>query len=123
MLPIILYEGINLEAEKLFKPVNALNMLFLGLLASALCFAAWTFSLKSLGAVKTSAYIYLVPVVTVFAAALVLHEPITWLSAGGALLTITASCWRKAGFQFQKNKHKHKNSRTSTISFCKRNPA
>lgn len=89
MLPIILYEGFNIEAANFFKPVNALNLLFLGLFASALCFAAWTFSLKSLGAVKTSAYIYLVPVVTVFAAAFILHEPITWLSAGGALLTIT----------------------------------
>ncbi|MFG6375805.1 MAG: DMT family transporter [Desulfovibrio sp.] len=102
MLPVILYEGINLEAEKLFKPVNALNMLFLGLLASALCFAAWTFSLKSLGAVKTSAYIYLVPVVTVFAAALVLHEPITWLSAGGALLTITGLVLAESRFPVSK---------------------
>lgn len=89
MLPIMFYDGINIDPADLFNPVNALNLLFLGLLASAMCFAAWTFSLKRLGAVKTSAYIYLVPVVTVFAAAFVLREPVTWLSAGGALLTIT----------------------------------
>lgn len=88
MLPIIALEGLDINAAALAKPVNIVNLLFLGLWASAICFATWTFSLKCLGAVKTSAYIYLVPVVTVFAAAIILHEPITWLSAGGALLTI-----------------------------------
>lgn len=88
MLPIIFFKGLNINPEALTRPANIANLLFLGLWASAICFATWTFSLKCLGAVKTSAYIYLVPVVTVFAAAIVLHEPITWLSAGGALLTI-----------------------------------
>ena len=50
--PLFLYEGINLEAEKLSSLSMRSTCFFLGLLASALCFAAWTFSLKSLGAVK-----------------------------------------------------------------------
>lgn len=63
-------------------------MLFLGLGASALCFVTWTFSLKRLGAVKTSVYIYLVPVVTVLTSALILHERITWLAVAGTALIL-----------------------------------
>ncbi|WP_302848006.1 EamA family transporter [Paenibacillus sp. OK003] len=44
-----------------------------------------------LGAVKTSVYIYLVPVITVVASALILHERITWITLLGALLTLLGS--------------------------------
>ena len=40
---------------------------FSGVGASALCFVTWNLAVKILGAVKTSAYIYLVPVITVAA--------------------------------------------------------
>lgn len=42
-----------------------------------------------LGAVKTSVYIYMVPVITVVTSALILHEKITGLSILGTLLTLT----------------------------------
>lgn len=68
--------------------MNLLNILYLGAGASALCFVTWNFSVKKLGAVKTSIYIYLVPVITVIASALILHEQITVMSALGVLLTL-----------------------------------
>lgn len=43
---------------------------------------------KALGAVKTSVYIYMVPVITMAASAAVLHEKITALTAAGAILTL-----------------------------------
>ena len=55
-------------------------MLFLGLGASALCFVTWNFAVRKLGAVKTSIYIYLVPVITVGTSVLVLKETITSVS-------------------------------------------
>lgn len=64
------------------------NLLFLGLGASALCFVTWNYAVKVLGAVKTSAYIYMVPVITVAASAVFLREEITPLSAGGTALTL-----------------------------------
>jgi drug/metabolite transporter (DMT)-like permease len=62
--------------------------LFLGVLASAICFMTWNWSVGVLGAVRTSAYIYLIPVVTVVTAVLFLHEPITWSSAIGTILAL-----------------------------------
>ena len=78
----------HLGLERLENPVNSLNLLFLGLGASALCFVAWTFAIQRLGAVKSCVYIYLVPVVTVITAVLVLHERITWMAALGTALTL-----------------------------------
>ena len=41
-----------------------------------------------LGTVRTVAYIYMTPVITVIASALILQEPVTWLSVLGVLLTL-----------------------------------
>lgn len=55
---------------------------------SALCFVTWNFAVKALGAVKTSVYIYLVPVITVAASVLILREPFTWMTGAGTVLTL-----------------------------------
>ncbi|WP_302311138.1 EamA family transporter [Parasutterella excrementihominis] len=62
--------------------------MFLGLGASAMCFVTWNFAVKVLGAVKTSVYIYLVPVITVLCSVVVLHETISTRAALGTLLTL-----------------------------------
>lgn len=59
MLPCLPIFGFSWNFARFAQPVDLGNMLFLGLGASALCFVTWTFSLKRLGAVKTSVYIYL----------------------------------------------------------------
>ena len=68
---------------------DKLSLLFLGFGASALCFVTWNFAVKGLGAVKTSVYIYLVPVITVLASVLILKEKETIFSALGAFLTLS----------------------------------
>lgn len=88
MIPVLLVYDLDWNLERLMHPVAALNFLFLGLGASALCFATWNMAVKVLGAVKTSVYIYLVPVVTLIFAALVLKEQITGLAALGTGLTL-----------------------------------
>lgn len=66
---------------------NIFNMLYLGIGASAVCFVTWNYSVSVLGAVKTSAYIYIVPVVTITASVVFLQEKMTWIAlAGGALI-------------------------------------
>ena len=65
-----------------------LNILYLGLGASAVCFVTWNCAVRLLGPVKTSVYIYLVPVITVLASVLLLDETVTWLSAAGIVLTL-----------------------------------
>ena len=63
-------------------------MLFLGVGASALCFVTWNLAVKFLGAVRTSVYLYLSPVVTIVASALILGEKITGVSIVGTCLVL-----------------------------------
>jgi drug/metabolite transporter (DMT)-like permease len=88
MLPVLCFSGFSPSLTALSNPRYLLNIMFLGLGASAVCFVTWNFSVKRLGAVKTSVYIYLVPVVSVVSAAIVLREKITWLAALGTALTL-----------------------------------
>ncbi|NBH93950.1 MULTISPECIES: DMT family transporter [unclassified Duncaniella] len=62
----------------------AMNLLFLGVLASFLCYILWTSEVKVLGPEKASNYIYFNPLVTIIASSVILGEPITlWMLAGG----------------------------------------
>ncbi|WFR55454.1 DMT family transporter [Anaerocolumna sp. AGMB13025] len=88
MIPAVFYFKIDIGISQLTKPVNLLNILYLGLGASAVCFATWNLATKLLGAVKCSLYIYFVPVITVVVSSLVLHEKITGVAAFGILLTL-----------------------------------
>lgn len=68
--------------------MNLSNILFLGLGASALCFVTWNLAVRLLGAVKTSVYIYVVPVITVSTSVIILHERITGIGICGIVLTL-----------------------------------
>lgn len=87
MLPALYMFHFQWQWSRMVTPINAGNLLFLGLGASALCFVTWNYAVKVLGAVKTSIYIYLVPVITVVTSAIVLQEPISLLMLAGTLLT------------------------------------
>ncbi len=88
MLPILPFTPCRFSFDAFLQPVYLGNFLFLGLAASALCFATWTFCVARLGAGRASAYIYLVPVVTVVCAAIILREPITVKMCCGMFLVI-----------------------------------
>ena len=88
MLPIVVLRGFRLTAVVTINGVEAGNLLFLGMIASAICFATWNYAVKLLGSVKTSAYIYATPVMTVLIAAVALHERMTARSALGAALVL-----------------------------------
>lgn len=88
MIPALFLFDFKLELERFANPVSLFNIIFLGLGASALCFVTWNLAVKVLGAVKTSIYIYMVPVITVVTSIIVLHEQITWLAALGTILTL-----------------------------------
>lgn len=88
MLPILAFMDFNIQPVKFLDMQNLLNLLFLGLGASALCFVTWNTAVKNLGSVRTSVYIYMVPVITTATSALILHEQITWQILIGILLTL-----------------------------------
>lgn len=88
MVPALFFMDFHPKASAILTGPNLLNLLFLGLGASALCFVTWNLAVKRLGAVKTAAYIYMVPVITIITSVLILNEPVTWLGLLGAALTI-----------------------------------
>ncbi|MBQ8013082.1 MAG: DMT family transporter [Treponema sp.] len=73
---------------RLSNPLNWLNLCFLGLGASAFCFAAWNIACERLGTVRATVGIYLIPVVTIIFAFFALKESISLMGAIGAVITI-----------------------------------
>jgi len=88
MIPYFLWKpelGINIL---ICKPYLVWNLLFLGSIASMLCFLAWNWVLKKLGPVVATNYVYLNPVTTIVFAWLILSEQITLFFLLGTLLII-----------------------------------
>lgn len=88
MIPALYFEGFEFRLERLQNWENLANLLFLGLIASALCFIIWSYAVERLGSVKTTTYIYLIPSITIFFSYILLHEPITWATIVGTLLIL-----------------------------------
>ena len=88
MVPALVFFDFRIGLERFADMTYLLNILYLGLGASALCFVTWNLAVKALGAVKTSVYIYMVPVITVVTSVLVLKEPVTWISAVGTAMAV-----------------------------------
>lgn len=88
MVPALFLFDFHLDLTRFANGTNLLNILYLGLGASALCFVTWNFAVRELGAVKTSVYIYMVPVITVLTSVCILHETMNWLSVVGTCLTL-----------------------------------
>lgn len=104
MLPLLFSDNFQISVADLFQPINIFNLLFLGLGASALCFATWTFSLKTLGAARASVYIYLVPLIAILSSKIILNEKAGLYALSGAFLTIAGLLISEHDFQ---KKHTH----------------
>ena len=80
----------------LLTPKVLLNILFLGLVASFLCFVLWTLVIVKLGAMTSSNYLYLNPITTVVTSAIFLNEPMTAIAyIGSALILIGVAVTNK----------------------------
>lgn len=88
MVPSMFLMDFHVEFSEFLDLTMVLNLLFLGLGASALCFVTWNLAVKILGSVKTSVYIYMVPVITAVTSAFVLKEEITPAIFSGIILTL-----------------------------------
>lgn len=88
MLFTLIPFGFELNLGRFTNPIYLGNIIFLGIGASAICFVTWNYAIKILGAVKTSIYIYIVPVVTVVTSVIILNERITLMALIGTVLTL-----------------------------------
>ena len=88
MIPCVFLMDAKFHPERLVQPVNAGNILFLGILATAGAYATWNYAVARLGVMKSSVYIYLIPVITIICSAIILGEKITIGAVCGCLLTM-----------------------------------
>ena len=94
MIPAAVFFRAHFDIGLIRQPQMLGNLLFLGILASAICYVTWNKSLDILGPVKTSVYIYLQPAVTVVVSIIVLKEtitPLAFLGMGFTLLGLIIS--------------------------------
>lgn len=66
--------------------INLFNLLFLGLIASALCYVSYNACIHLLGIIKASAYIYSIPLFGVVIATLTLGETISFATIMGGIV-------------------------------------
>lgn len=84
ILPAFLLRPWQSDILSLLQPSVLLNLLFLGVLASLVCFVLWNVVLKQLGTVRASNYIYLNPLFTLVGSAVLLDEHLTVVAVMGA---------------------------------------
>ncbi len=80
--------GIFISPSTLHLPPSTIfNLLFLGVVASLLCYVLWNWVISKLGAVVATNWVYCNPLVTILFAWWLLNEPVTpWLILGTLLI-------------------------------------
>ena len=75
--------------DVLVRPLVVGNLLFLGCLASMICFLTWNWCIAKLGAVKATNWVYFNPITTMIFASWVLDEKITpYFLLGAAFILV-----------------------------------
>jgi drug/metabolite transporter (DMT)-like permease len=88
LLVYFLFDPLHVQIDVLLQPVVMFNLLFLGIVASMLCFIAWNAAVKVLGPSRTANYIYVQPMSTLVLSSIILSEVITLTSLIGAACII-----------------------------------
>lgn len=87
-LPFLAVESEFAPYETLLETEVWSNLLFLGIVASLICFFLWSVGVKRIGPVTSSNYLYFSPVVTMIVAWIVLGDKITVMGYIGCALVI-----------------------------------
>jgi len=90
MLPVLAVTGFDTEKiTQLVRFPAILHLIFMGCAASALCYGIWNKAFYILGVVKTNAYLYALPIVTIVFSTMFLQERISSSAVVGVLFTIS----------------------------------
>ena len=89
LAPYMFNEGWDITWAAFANPVVVGNLLFLGIVASLICYWSWNMVLEKLGAIKATNYLYLNPIVALITSWIVLNERITALALLGTALILT----------------------------------
>lgn len=86
----------SFSAQVLGQPLVWGNLLFLGLVASLLCFIIWNLVMDKLGNVTSTNYVYLNPIFTLLTAMALLGERMTLVSGLGCAAILAGLIWAGA---------------------------
>ena len=87
------------NAERFSRLLNISNIAFLGVLASAACFAAWSCACRGLGVVRATVGLYATPVVGVFFAVCCLGERLAPMAIAGGVLILAGVIVADTGYR------------------------
>lgn len=88
ILPFVLFSADRPDFALLQDATVVSNLLFLGLVASLLCYLMWNTAIKQIGIVRATNYIYMTPVVTMATSAIAIGEKITPIAIAGCVLIL-----------------------------------
>jgi drug/metabolite transporter (DMT)-like permease len=88
MVPIMVFSKIRIFEVSNITVKIVLNMLFLSVFASVACFIMWNKAVSIIGSVKTTNYIYFVPLITIIASVVVLEEEVSPLMLLGGFFIL-----------------------------------
>ena len=88
VLPAFIVHPFSFPLSGFANPEVWMNLLFLSVLASLICFAVWNVILKQLGTIQASNYLYLNPLFTTLAASIFLDEHITIYAIAGVAMVL-----------------------------------
>lgn len=89
LLPLFITNPI-IPSKNIFTPTVIASVLFLAMICSFACFFVWGYVVKRLGAINSSRFIYIMPVVTLIASSIFLNDTITLIAVIGSLLIMFA---------------------------------
>ncbi|WP_321333198.1 DMT family transporter [uncultured Bacteroides sp.] len=101
MIPVFLLSPSQLHIQALSQPLVIANLLFLGLVASMLCYIMWNTAMKQLGVVRTTNYIYIVPLITLITSSIVINEIITYIAIIGSIFILSGVYIAEQGLNFR----------------------
>lgn len=93
ILPLLGGQGGSFAPQVLGQPAVWSNLLFLGLVASLLCFLIWNLAIDRLGNVTSTNYVYLNPVFTLISASILLGERMTPVALIGSVAILAGVIW------------------------------
>lgn len=93
--------GERIEFRNLAVSNYWMHFLFLGGIASSLCFVLWNQSIQRIGAIRTSNYIYIMPIFTLIGSVVILQEKVTGLMVGGCFLILLGTYISERGFKWK----------------------
>lgn len=87
IIPFMLKDGLP-DMGLLVQPQVMWNLIFLGVVASLICFVVWNRVMAVLGNVTSTNYVYLNPIFTLISSMIFLGERMTLMSAAGSALIL-----------------------------------